>query len=321
MRKAILIFMVLFLTASFAMAGGGRQAAPYPSRPVTIIVPLDVGGGTDIIARALLTVMGNHFPQPMVVVNRPGGGTVLGTMEFIRSRPDGYTITINGWMTYVTLPHLTEVPFTPDDYIPIARLNHMPRILSANLDAPFNTLHEMITYARANPNGINVGIGVVGDTAHLMFGELEIAHGVSFNFVPMGGGALIAGVLGGHVHVAAPNTAEIGAQVLAGQVRPLAMMAEERHPDFPDIMTSFEMGIPVEGSTEAYVLAPRGTPPEILQKLEETFRNVVADPDLRPLAQRLNLGLNFLGSADAARRLQESYERFGYLIRRMGIGI
>lgn len=293
--------MMLVCSLGLVVAGGQKEgeaaektASAYPTKPVTIICPWDAGGGTDMLARGLLTVMGNYFPRPMVVVNKPGGGGTIGTTEALSAKPDGYTILITGWGPFVTQPFLADVPYGENDYEVLLQLSRIPRILCAKKDAPYNDIKEMMEYAKANPEKVIVGIASVGTTGHLAMAQLELEHGVKFNMVPQGGGGpQKVAVLGGHVDVAPLTASEGGPLVTSGQVKALAVMDDQRFADIPDIKTGAELGYPIESGVAWHVFVPAGTPADIKKMLHDAFKNCLEDEVFKTVAVKLNLGVQY----------------------------
>ena len=301
MKRALLCLVMLVCVLGFVVAGGqqGGESAEetepdYPTRPVTIICPWDAGGGTDMLARGLLTVMGNYFPRPMVVVNRPGGGGTIGTTEALNAKPDGYTILITGWGPFVTQPFLMDVPYGDEDYEVVLQLSRYPRILCAKKDAPYDDIKEMMEYAKANPEKVVVGIASVGTTGHLAMAQLESEYGVKFTTVPQGGGGpQKVAVLGGHVDVAPLTASEGGPLVTSGQLKALAIMDSQRFPDIPDIKTGAELGYPIESGVATHLFVPAGTPAGVKKMLHDAFKNCLEDEAFKTVAVKLNLGAQY----------------------------
>ena len=320
MKKFALITLLLCVSLIPATAEG-RKEATYPARPVTLIVPWDTGGGTDTVARALLTVMGNYFPQPMVVVNKPGGGGVVGTTEALMAKPDGYTLVFNSWGAFITQPSLKKIKYSEKDYEPVLRVASVPRILVANPKVPYNTIKEMIDYARNNPGAVKAGIAAVGATDHLAFAQIELDYNVKLNIIPQGGGGPSkVNLLGGHTDVAALTATEGGPLIAAKQLKAFGTMDSERFSQFSDIPTCAEYGIPLESGVEEYLVVPQGTSPEIIQLLQTAFKKSMDDPAFLGIAKKLNIGVKYLDSKAARERLEKFRLQYKDLIDKLGIG-
>jgi len=151
-KKAYISRLVVLLISVTLISGNAMAASDYPSKPVQIIVPWAVGGGTDISTRALVNTVQKFFPRPLVVVNRPGGAGTVGMTEFCKSKPDGYTICSNAWGPMVTQPSLKKLQYTEKDYIPIMQTYSAPRILCAHPSRPYNNMKEFIEYVKKYEN-------------------------------------------------------------------------------------------------------------------------------------------------------------------------
>ncbi len=321
MKRILCSILLLLCAAGLVFAGGGTEApagepaaaAEYPTKPVTIIVPWAAGGGTDMLARGMLTVMGKYFSRPMVVVNKPGGGGTIGTTEALMSKPDGYTILITGWGPFVTQPFLKDVQYGPDDYEVVLQLSRIPRILCAKNDAPYDDIKEMMEYAKSNPEEVLVGIAAVGTTGHLGMAELELEYGVEFNMVPQGGGGpQKVSLLGGHVDVAPLTASEGGPLVTAGQVKPLAIMDSERFDEIPDVPTGSELDYPIESGVAWHVFVPAGTPADRVKTLHDAFKSCLEDEAFEKVAVKLNLGVQYADADFAAKdiaRFRDIYKK------------
>lgn len=318
MKRLLFLTVLIAVTLTMVWAGGDgeesmQQEDEYPSKPVTIVVPWDPGGGTDTLARAVLTVMGKYFPQPMVVVNRPGGGSTVGMTEALMAPADGYTIVITGIGTTVTQPLLKDLEYSQDDYEIVLQLNDIPRILVASPQTPYDTMEEMMEYARANPGEIISGISAVGTTGHFGTAQLELEHNVSFNNVPQGGGGpQRVAVLGGNADIANLTASEGGPLIQQGQLKGLCVMGRERFDGVPEVPTCEEVGYPVYANVAWHVYAPDGVPDDRIQMLHDAFKSAIEDPDFQPMAEKLNLGVDYATgeeSEEALRELIEVYSR------------
>lgn len=306
--KKLLACMLLAVLAFPGFAGGEREAdESYPTRPVEIIVPWAAGGGSDTIARALLTVMGQYFPQPMVVINRPGGGGTVGTTYALNQRPDGYTVLLTAWGPMITQPVLDDMEYGPDDYEPVLQISYEPRILVGHPDVPYDDIKGMIEYAQQNPGDVLVGIADVGTTDHFAFLELELEYNADFTLTPQGGGgpARVA-LLGQHIDVSALVAGEAAPLIEAGELKPLGVMGPDRYGPLPEIPTTAEYGIPVESASAVHLYVPAGVPEARVAMIHDAFKNAMHDEAFLQLAARLGRDTEYLdGSA-----VQDQVSRF-----------
>ncbi|MBW1995309.1 MAG: tripartite tricarboxylate transporter substrate binding protein [Deltaproteobacteria bacterium] len=313
-KLAIVAAMILLI--SFP----SLSVAKYPTKPVKVIVPWAAGGSTDILARSMLTVMDKYFPQPMVVINKPGGGGTVGTTQLLMSKPDGYTIGIIAFGPFVTQPHLKDLKYTENDYIVICQVSSIPRILIAHPSTPYNNIKEMIEYAKKNPGKVKAGVSAVGSTGYLAMVQLEMEHDVKFNIIPQGGGGpQKVAVLGGHIDVAPTTAGEGGPLVTAKQVKALCVMDNKRFTDIPDIPTGEELGVPIESGVIWHAYAPKGTPPDRVKILHDAIKNCLEDKTFQKIAKKLNLGIEYMDPEASKKRLDKFRTLYGEIIGKLGL--
>lgn len=272
-------------------------AFSFPTKPVTIIVPWSAGGATDILFRLIAEVFPKYANgQPLVIKNIPGGGAVPGTLEFLKSKPDGYTL-FSLATPIITKIHWSEVTFTADDFEPVINIVYDPSYLLVNAKSPFKNLTEFLEYAKANPGVLTVGNGGYGGGNHLVAVAFEDFAGVKFMHVPFDGGApAITALVGGHVAAVVAAAPEGVPQVQAGQLRVLAVFSDRRLAVFPDVPTAMEQGVNFVGGMWRGVAVPKGTPPEIVKALHDIFRACMNDPDFIKKAREQGFQLYYLDS-------------------------
>ncbi|KDP83869.1 ABC transporter substrate-binding protein [Cupriavidus sp. SK-3] len=284
------------LLASLA-AAGLAQAAPYPERPIELVVPSAAGGGTDTVARAFGEAMRKYLPQPLTVVNKPGASGAIGMTEVARAKPDGYKLGII-IAEAVIVPHLGPTTLNAAGLVPIARLNADPSAITVKADSRWNTIDAFLKFAAAHPGEVQVGNSGPGSIWHLAATALEDKAHVRFNHVPFSGAApALVALMGGHIDAVAVSPAEVSAYVAAGRVRTLAVMADQRVKGFENVPTLREQGIDLSIGTWRGLAAPKGTPPEVLEVLAVATRKAVADPVFVEALRRQHLGIAY---ADAA---------------------
>lgn len=296
-RRALLLVLLTAVMLSVF-------AANYPRKPVTIICPWGAGGGTDRLARFLADELSKKLGQPFTVVNRTGGGGAVGHAAGAYAAPDGYTLTLvtleiatMHWMG------LTDLTFEAFDYI--AQVNEDPAGVIVKADAPWKTLHDLLNDIKANPGKYlfsGTAAGGIWDLARI--GMLDAA-GISpdaVTWVPTTGAAQgLVELLGGHVHVVTCSIAEAVSQIQSGQARALAVMADERHPMFPDVPTLKELGIDWTAGTWRGVAVPKNTPEEIKKILEDAIIEITNSESFKNFMQTNGFGIK-------VRRGQEFYE-------------
>ena len=317
-NKKIMVFAVaLIVVIAIPFTG---MAADYPNRPVKIIIPWGVGGGTDMLVRSMLSFMGKYFPRPMVVINKPGGGGVIGTTFALNAKPDGYTVCINGWGPFVTQPSLKKLQYTENDYIPVMQLSNIPRILSAYPTMPYNSMKEFMDYAKKNPEKIKAGVAAVGTTGHLAMVQLEQDFGVKFTQIPQGGGGpQKVALLGGHVDAAPLVASEAGRFTKSKQIKALCVMDSKRMPDLPDIPTCAEEGYPVESYVAFHLVVPKGTPEDRIKILHDAFKKCLEDPDFKKIAKKLNILIDYEDAQQSRAKLEKFRKLYAEIVSKLGI--
>lgn len=266
------------------------QAQSFPSRPVELVVPFAAGGGTDALARAMSDASRKHFPQPIVILNKPGAAGGIGLTEVARSAPDGYKLALVT-ADMVIIPHLGLTKTTYESFTPIIQLNADPSAITVAADSPYNTIEEFLEAARAKPETMQLGNAGVGSIWHLAAAALEDKTGVKFNHIPFtGGNPAVLALLGGHIDAVAVSPAEVIQYVKAGKLKTLAVMADQRVKGFENVPTLKERKIDLSIGTWRGIAAPKGTPQSVLDTLGEAFRKAAAEDSLKKFMDEQNLG-------------------------------
>jgi len=279
---------VLKLLAAAAVAtssaGAFAQANAYPNHTVTIVVPFAAGGPADIYARYLAQRLGAEFKQPFVVDDRPGAGSIIGTSVVAQSPADGYTLLMMSNTHTVNETLMPKKPFTlMKDFVGIAPVNYSDLMLVVNPSVPAKTLADLIKLAKAHPGKLNYASSGTGTPYH-MAGELfKHMAGVAITHIPYrGSSGARTGVVGGQVDMMFDAVTTMAQMAKDGKVRALATTGLTRNPITPDVPTVNEAGVPkYEATIWLGMMAPKGTPPAIVQKLNTAIRKIVADPQVK----------------------------------------
>lgn len=286
---------------AFTFAALGMQAAraeDYPARPVELVVPYAVGGGTDAVARAFTDTASKFFSKPIIVINKPGAAGSIGHQEGARAPADGYKLTmVTPEISLALLQGIGKARY--QDFTYVARLNMDPIVLIVRSDSPWKTLEEFMAHAKANPDAVPVGNSGKGATYHLAAVALEQKTGLRFNNIPyVGAGPEITALLGGQTVAAFATTGEAGTWVKAGKLRLLAVMSPERLKQFPDVPTFRERSIDLQLGTWRALAVPKGTPPEVIAGLADLVKKVTQDKSYQDFFSRQYLGMvNEAGSS------------------------
>jgi tripartite-type tricarboxylate transporter receptor subunit TctC len=313
--------LLRLLTLLFLIFGAAAYAQEYPSKPLRLIIPVPPGGGTDILGRQMARKLGESFGQQVVVDNRPGAGTVIGSELLAKSAPDGYTLSVNinalaaNHTLYAKLPYDTLKDFTP-----VILMASTPNVLVVHPSLPVRSVREFVALARAKPDQIAYASSGVGGAAYLAAEFLKLKTGIKMIHVPYKGtvpalNALISGETQAMV-AALPGTIPF---IQAGRVRALGVTGAQRSPAMPELPTMIEAGIAgYEFSTWYGLFVPGGTPREIVAKLNAAAAKILAQADFR--AQLARDGLDPIGGTaewfDAYFRGE--VEKLGAVIRAAG---
>lgn len=265
------------IAACLALGGAASAQQAYPTRNVTLVVPFGVGSSVDIVSRALAQHLRTELGQAFVIVNRPGAGGNIGATAVASAQPDGYTLLMattgpaaNNKFMY------KDMPFDPEkDFEAIAVLGTAPIIIATRANAPFKTLKEMVDYAKANPDKMNAGYPGNGSLGHITGELIQGRQGLKWGGVQYKGSSdIIVDLLGGQIDLAMDSMAPYVGQVQEGKLRALALGSRARFPGLPDVPTTAEAGFPgLEASVFYAMLAPRGTPAEIVTKLNKAIND------------------------------------------------
>jgi tripartite-type tricarboxylate transporter receptor subunit TctC len=312
LKKAFII-----LGAFCFMAATAVQAAEFPTREVQIIIPWAAGGATDLIFRALGATTGKYLGRAVVVVNKPGGAGAVGYTEAMKAQPDGYTLA-SGITPLTILPHNVKTAFTYKDFEPIINVVSDPGMFLMRSDAPWKSLKEFLDYAKNNPDMITVGNSGAGGGVHLIALAFEKAAGVKFNHIPFtGGGPSVTALLGGHVNAVSVSPPEGIEHVKAGKLKIIALFSDKRFEMFPDVPTVKEQGVNFAMGQWRGLIAPKGTPPDVIKKLHDAFKKGMEDPVFQKNAKDMAVNLQYLGPEAFGKLMASEHELFGKLIQEM----
>ena len=316
-RRAATLALVLALAA----AGPAAAQEKYPSQPVTLIVPFNAGGGTDLVARAFAEALKRELGQPVTVQNLPGAGSAVGTTKLHGAKPDGYTLgMVGGFLVTTSLRGAAKFPAT--DLTHLARLSLETFVLAVPAASPARTLREILEASRKAPGTISVGTAGAGALTHLAAEALSQTTGAKLNVVHFAGGAKeIAAVLGGHVSGGVFSQVEVLPHAgPGGGLRVLATFGEQRSEKLPEVPTLKELGITgVPAGPWQGIAAPRGLPEPVKAALLAAVAKASRDAEWRAILARSGLVSHVLAGPALEAFLAAEIESLGALLKSAGL--
>ena len=310
-RRQLLQWGVSASLTGASLKGAPRVAAQdrFPSKPITLIAPWPVGGGSDAVMRAFAESASRALGVPVVVDNKPGVGGTLGASAMLHAKPDGYTLTQLPLGVY-RLPHMQKMPFDPvKDLTHIVGLTGYTFGLAATLDAPFKTLKELVAYAKAHPGQVAYGHTGAGTTPHLAIEEFALKAGIVLQDIPYKGTAdILQAILGGHIALMS-GTTEFAPHVRAGKLRLLATLGRERNKAFLDVPTVKESGWDTVTESPFGIGGPKQMEPAVVKVLHDAFAKTLQDAKVLETLDKYYQPVIYMNTADytqyASRTLQQ----------------
>jgi tripartite-type tricarboxylate transporter receptor subunit TctC len=313
------------LVLGMATALAGAQAADYPTRPVTIVVPFPPAGGVDALARVVAQKLTDQLKQQFVVENKGGAGGTLGTNAAARAAPDGYTLLLGHTGTMAINPSLyVNMKIDPDkQFVPIGMVGVLPVAVIAHPSFPAKTVADFIKIAKEKGTALNVGTSAVGTGGYLTAQLFKAQTGLEFTIVPYKGtGPLMNDVLGNHVPVVFGVLPPALGNINAGKLNAIAVTSKKRFSLLPNVPTADQTGMPGFEAVLSYgLLAPAGTPKEIVDKLSAELRKLVALDDVK---QQINLAggdSHASTSAEYAAVLAKEEKMWGDLVKKLNLKV
>ncbi len=291
-----LMWCTAFAFAAMLTAGGASaqasQAQGWPAKPIRIIVPYPPGGLSDVFARLIGDKLGRLLGQSVIIDNRPGGNTIIGTQATAQSAPDGYTLLLTNGALSINQSLVARLPYDLDkDLAPVVWLGESYGVLVVNGKVPAKTLPELVALAKKEPGTLSIGVPGPGTNYRIAAEQLKDIAGIDLTLVPYKGSTpAISDVVGGQIQVEIDSIVPLAPQIRDGKIRALAVLATTRTPDLPEVPTTAEVGLPdvvIYGYNA--ILAASATPRPIIDKLNAVVNQVLADPDT--VARGRTLGL------------------------------
>ena len=312
------IIRVFALVLGLLAAATAQAQGSYPNRAIRIIVAVTAGGTSDLIARGVAKLMSEELGQSIVIENRPSASSLVGTQFVAKAAPDGYTL-LHMANTFAVVPSLMASPgYEIKDFVGISLTGIVPKIMSVNLAVPVNSVDELIALARSKPGQVTYASAGLGGTAHMSAELFSNQMGLRMIHVPYKGASqAVTDLIGGQVMMMIDEMTSSLTHVRAGRIRPLAVTSRNRSPLLPNIPTVDEAGVKgFEDSTFTGLMAPNGTPAEILNRLNAAVQKAVRQQALRD--SFLDLGVELTASPspdDFTNYVRREFEKKAKVIR------
>jgi len=293
----------------------------YPNRPVRLVVGFPAGGTTDMIGRLTAKELSARLGQSFVVDNRPGATSNIATASVGRAVPDGYTLLLATASNATNVTAYKHLSFDiQKDFVPIAGIAIVPNVLVVSSSSRFKTFSDYLNYARKNPGKLTFASGSSGSSMHLAGELFKTMANVDMLHVPYAGSApAITDILGGQVDSIFDNLPSALPHITGGRLRALAVTSPARVPTLPDIPTVAELGFPgFEAYTWQGLMAPKGTPDTVVQKLSSTVSEFLTDPSVVAQITRFGGGTNKLSTEDFRKFVKAEIDKWGPIIKKAG---
>jgi tripartite-type tricarboxylate transporter receptor subunit TctC len=317
-RRILLVFMLFLVWVSPMPA----RAEEYPARPITLINPLPPGGTLDLQGRAFAAVVEKYLGKPMVVVNKTGAAGAVGSVTVAQAKPDGYTLGL-GWSAQTALI-INEIiegrkpSFTVDDFIVLGRFTDSSPVFLVPVNSPWKTIQQALEDIKAHPNTYAFSSGGIQSISHLPMEALIVEMGLKLRHVPFqGGGPAFTALIGDHVQCSAQYPGTSLPKIKAKQLRVLASFSEQRLKNYEDVPTFKELGYNVFHSSWVGMVAPKGTPAPIVEKLRMLVKQVTSDPAFVDVIEKAGDEVDYADAETTRKAWGKEYERLQKLLSRM----
>jgi tripartite-type tricarboxylate transporter receptor subunit TctC len=314
-------------TAAMAAIGLGLvainsgHAQPFPSKPVKIILPYTPGSPNDVLVRLVAPGLSARLGQPVVVDNRPGGGTTIGAKAVMTAEPDGHTLLFTNTPTHVIAPLISKsITFDPiTDFVPVATVGSTILVLVIGPNVPAKTVQEFVAHAKANPGKLNFGFGQ-GTLPHLVGELFKATTGAEIASIPYRGGAqAVTDLMGGRIDMNFGATVTLAPLAREGKLRALAVTGPERSRDLPDVPTMTESGLPNMTTVTYYgLMGPPGMAPDVVGRINNEVNEILKSPELIASMEKLGFGSKGGSPQEFTALLQEQSRKWAPVVKTVG---
>ncbi|MCX5908965.1 MAG: tripartite tricarboxylate transporter substrate binding protein [Deltaproteobacteria bacterium] len=319
--KKLLFFMAIGVIAGLPQMGLADDPAKYPERPVTITGGYAAGGDTDLVGRAIAASIQKFCGQPWVVAAKPGGAGLVALQNLVSAKPDGYTLHLGRPAELTAGPLVEKYPFEVDkEFVPIAQVVVGPLIFTVNADVPWKTIEDVVAAAKKEPGKIKFSCASPVSTGRMALEKFCYETGIKMTAVPFKGGAPAAiATAGGHVQAFPGYVSEALPHTNSGKIRVLMVFTEKRVKEYPDVPTAKEKGYNINFGGWHTVIARKGTPAPILQKLETWLKQVTEEKDFTGPMEKIGSQVVYLSGQDFAKYWADEKKWMAVIVKNAGI--
>jgi tripartite-type tricarboxylate transporter receptor subunit TctC len=322
--RKVTLCLAMTLAATLTISGLCFSAEKYPTKPIQVIVPFTAGGSSDLTARTVEKFWTKYSPQPMLIINKPGAGGVLGEEFVVRSKPDGYTLYVGQGSGHdLVMPHLQKMPFDPlKDIAPVARISIHSIVICVSGKSQINSMKDLIAYSKSG-NKITAAVSTAAGSVDLVMRAISKRAGIPITTVPFSGGAdATTALAGGHLTIGGGHPSEVMPHIKSGRFKAIGVALDKRDPVLPKVPTLKEQGIDVAtwGSVKG-VATPIGTPPEVIEYLSSTLKKVCEDEGFKKAMASISQPIDYLNTKDWTEFLQRASKDYADLIKELDIKI
>ncbi len=301
--------LLVVLAGLLAWTGLAGAADEFPTKAVTLVLPVGAGGSHDLTARALASVAPQYLGQPLIIQLKPGGGGAIGSDYVAKAKPDGYTLLFGGPGWSSTLPAVEGRSHGPDTLAAVCKINHGALVWTVNPARPWQNVKELVEWAKANPDKLVHSTSGPWGIADLPLKILMKEHGFTAHLVPYdGGGPSLLAILGGHADSNINPLPQMLPHIRSGKLRAIAVLSATRDSDLKDVPTLKEQGFNLEYSIWRSVLAPKATPRPVIEKLAAAFKQMTEDKSFVALVKQLGDDVNYEGPDEFEKFWRAEYE-------------
>lgn len=322
MRRRALLAATLAATLTIFAGTHAAAQQTYPSKPIRLLVPYPAGGGADGLARLIGEKMSSTLGQPVIIENKPGANTMLASSEAARAQADGYTLLYVASSLTIN-PSLYKVPYdTVKAFSPVALVAEVPLIIIRNQEAPYHTLNDLVTAARANPGKINYASYGQGSPAHLGGELLESMAGIDMTHIPYKGSApALTDLVGGQVEVAFSSIEPALQLIAAKRVHPIAVMTKTRIPALPDVPAVAETYPGFEAIGWNGIVVPAGTPSDIVNRLNEVINQILKDEEVLAKYAKQGVIADPISPDAFGKMIKDEIVKWGEIVRKANLAM